>query len=268
MARPDTTSGSDVALDGVGMSYPGVSGATEAVRDVSGVIPDGRFVSVIGPSGCGKSTLLDLVGGLLTPTKGTITIGGDVVNGPRTDTATVFQEDSTLHWRTVLDNVALGLEVRGVAKAERVERAQKMIELVGLKGFEGHRPRQLSGGMRQRVAIARALLLDPRILLMDEPFGALDQQTRRFIGRELIRIWEQTQKSVLFVTHDIAEAVALSDEVWVLSNRPSVVKEVVQIDLGRPRTGSLSSNSAYQDLNAYLWKLIKEESNFSESGTA
>lgn len=248
-----------VRLHGVGMTYTGEQGTTEAIRDVTGTVADGRFVSVIGPSGCGKSTLLDIVGGLLPPTEGRVTIDGETVTGPRRDTAMVFQEDSTLHWRTVLENVAFGLEVARVEKRERLRRCQDMVNLVGLAGFERHRPRQLSGGMKQRVALARALVLEPRILLMDEPFGALDQQTRTFIGTELLRIWEETRKSVLFVTHDIREAVYLSDEVWVLSRRPSVVKEVVGVDLPRPRHDETMNEPRFHDYIARLWQHIKEE---------
>jgi NitT/TauT family transport system ATP-binding protein len=249
----------DVVFDAVGITFHSDTASTEAVANVTGTIPEGRFVSVIGPSGCGKSTLLDMVGGLLTPTKGSISINGERVTGPRKDTSMVFQEDSTLHWRSVLDNVAFGLEVHGLPKAERYETARSMVELVGLSGFESHRPGQLSGGMKQRVAIARALAMQPRVLLMDEPFGALDQQTRQFIGRELLQIWEKTRNRVLFITHDIQEAVYLSDEVWVMSARPSVVKEVVTVDLPRPRPSGTHALPRFRELEDHLWSLIKVE---------
>ncbi|MGH3665683.1 MAG: ABC transporter ATP-binding protein [Egibacteraceae bacterium] len=252
-------SGDGVAFHGVGMTFRTEQSAMQAIAGFSGVIADGKFVSVIGPSGCGKSTLLDIVGGLLKPSEGYVTIQGERVSGPRRDTAMVFQEDSTLHWRTVLENVTFGLEVAKVGKAEREKRAREIIKLVGLGGFEDHHPRQLSGGMKQRVAIARALVMDPRILLMDEPFGALDQQTRMFVGRELLRIWEETRKSVLFVTHDIHEAVYLSDEVWVMSHRPAVIKEVLDIDLGRPRSPDTMGSSRFQELTNRLWELLKVE---------
>ena len=248
-----------VSFHQVGMTFQTDRGATQAVANVTATIGEGKFVSVIGPSGCGKSTLLDIVCGLLTPSTGMVTIDGDRVTGPRRDTAMVFQEDSTLHWRTVLENVAFGLEIAGVSKRERNERARAMIKLVGLSGFEDHHPRQLSGGMKQRVAIARALVMDPRVLLRDEPFGALDQQTRLFIGRELLRIWEQTRKRVLFVTHDIQEAVYLSDEVWVMSARPSVIKEIVHVDLGRPRVGNTLTSPRFLELTNHLWELVKVE---------
>jgi NitT/TauT family transport system ATP-binding protein len=254
-AADPPSAGRAVVIEDVAMSF----GDTDAIASASGTLEDGRFVSVIGPSGCGKSTLLDIVGGLQRPTGGQVTIGGEPVRGPRRDTAMVFQEDSTLHWRTVLENVWFGLEVDGVGRAERRERAQAMVELVGLAGFEDHRPRQLSGGMKQRVAIARALVVDPSVLLMDEPFGALDQQTRMFIGRELLRIWEETRKSVLFVTHDIHEAVMLSDEVWVMSHRPSRIKEVLTVDLPRPRSDEVIAEPRFHELTARLWELLRVE---------
>jgi NitT/TauT family transport system ATP-binding protein len=256
---PSTRQEHDVVFDNIGMTFQTAAGATEAVANVTGSIPEHKFVSVIGPSGCGKSTLLDMVGGLLKPTRGSVSIDGETVTAPRRDTAMVFQEDSTLHWRSVLDNVAFGLEVKGVPKAERHARAREMIELVGLRQFEDHRPGQLSGGMKQRVAIARALAMEPRVLLMDEPFGALDQQTRQFIGRELLRIWEKTRNRVLFITHDIQEAVYLSDEVWVMSARPSVVKEVVRIDLPRPRPEGTHTLPRFRELEDHLWSLVKVE---------
>jgi NitT/TauT family transport system ATP-binding protein len=248
-----------VCLDRIGMTFASGGVRTEAIADVTGTVAEGRFVSVIGPSGCGKSTLLDLVCGLQHPTAGTVTIGGRRVTGPRRDTAMVFQEDSTLHWRTVRENVAFGLEIAGVSRAERTRRAQEMLQLVGLSGFEDYRPRQLSGGMKQRVAIARALVMDPAILLMDEPFGALDQQTRWMVGRELTRIWDETRKSVLFVTHDIQEAVLLSDEVWVMSRRPSRLKAVLPIELERPRKPNVVNSTEFHRHAAALWEMLSDE---------
>ncbi|GAB3745163.1 ABC transporter ATP-binding protein [Nocardiopsis nanhaiensis] len=249
-----------MSLHGIGVTYTTTDGGTlEAVQEVSGTIPEGRFISIIGPSGCGKSTLLDVVEGLLTPARGHVTINGERVQGPRWDTAMVFQEESTLPWRTVLSNVAFGLEIAGVDKRERLERAREIIELVGLAGFMDRHPRELSGGMKQRVAIARALVLDPQILLMDEPFGALDQQTRTFIGRELLRVWDETRKSVLFVTHDIQEAVYLSDEVWVMSARPSTIKAKIQVDLDRPRQPTTMASRRFQEITAQVWEELRVE---------
>lgn len=250
-----------ISLEGVGVIYDTKDGeGVEAVRDASGYIPDGRFVSVIGPSGCGKSTLLDVVGGLLKPRRGRVVINGELVTGPRRDTAMVFQDDSTLHWRTVLRNVAFGLEIAGVGKKQRESAARDIVKLVGLQGFENKHPRELSGGMRQRVAIARALVVDPRILLMDEPFGALDQQTRMFMGQELLRVWDETRKSVLFVTHDIQEAVYLSDEVWVMSARPSHIKEKVVVDIDRPRGPETMNSHRFHERTAQVWEILRVES--------
>ncbi|MGH3319052.1 MAG: ABC transporter ATP-binding protein [Streptosporangiaceae bacterium] len=247
-------------MTGVKKTYVDPTGSSvEAIADVSGTVGAGRFVSLVGPSGCGKTTLLDIVGGLQRATAGRVTIDGKEVTRPHRGTAMVFQEDSTLHWRTVLENVAFGLEVAGVPRRERLDRSRAMIRLVGLADFEDRRPGQLSGGMKQRVAIARALALDPRILLMDEPFGALDQQTRMFIGQELLRIWEVEQKSVLFVTHDIHEAVLLSDEIWVFSARPARIREVVTVDLPRPRDADMIRRPEFHAYTDHLWTLISEE---------
>lgn len=255
-AEPDE----HVRFDHVGVTFHHDNGMTEAVADVTGSVGAGKFVSLIGPSGCGKSTLLDVVGGLRKTTAGAVTVAGETVTKPRRDTAMVFQEDSTLHWRTVLENVAFGLEVAGVDRREVQDRTRAMVDLVGLGEFQGHRPGQLSGGMKQRVAIARALVMDPQILLMDEPFGALDQQTRVFLGGELVRIWEESRKTVLFVTHDIQEAVHLSDEVWVMSRRPATIKKVSEIPLPRPRPRDIHHDARYQELCADLWDVLRVES--------
>jgi NitT/TauT family transport system ATP-binding protein len=255
-----------VVLDQVGVTFTDGRTSTAAIANVTQSIVAGRFVSVIGPSGCGKSTLLDVAGGLLRPTAGRVLVHGQPVVGARRDTAMVFQEDSTLHWRTVLENVAFGLEVAGMPKAQRHARARDFIDLVGLRGFESHRPRQLSGGMKQRVAIARALAMEPAILLMDEPFGALDQQTRLLLASELLRIWEGTGATVIFVTHDIQEAVYLADEVWVMSHRPAIVKEVVTVDLDRPRSPEVMLREHFHELADHLWRLLKVEAEKALAG--
>lgn len=254
--RPPATAPPLVELTAVSMTYVAGARKTEAIRSATGTVVEGAFVTVIGPSGCGKSTLLDLICGLQRPTSGRVLIAGEEVTGPRRDTAIVFQEDSTLHWRTVRENVAFGLEILGVGKRERFARADEMIELVELKGFENYRPRQLSGGMKQRVAIARALVMQPRMLLMDEPFGALDQQTRWMLGRELTRIWEETRNTVLFVTHDVQEAVLLSDEVWVMSRRPSDVTARIRIDLPRPRAADVMHDPRFNEYAVQLWDML------------
>jgi NitT/TauT family transport system ATP-binding protein len=217
-----------IEVDRVGLTYgaEGSARRVEALRDVGFTVGDGQFVSIIGPSGCGKSTLLKIVADLLPPSSGRVSVfGGDAHTArERRSFGFVFQTPLLFPWRTSLDNVALMLEIQGLRRTERRERARRFLELVGLSGFEDHHPGELSGGMQQRVAIARALSFDPRILLMDEPFGALDAITRDRMGFELLRIWQRTGKTVLLVTHSIPEAVLLSDIVVTMTPRPGRVR--------------------------------------------
>lgn len=254
-----------LSLNKVAMTYTlrspdGTIRELDAVQEVTEELRMGEFVTIIGPSGCGKSTLLEIVAGLRKASRGEIYIGGQKITGPHPSIGMVFQEESTFPWRTVMENVEFGLEIRGVPKAERQRRCQRVIEIVGLHGFEHSHPKALSGGMKQRVAIARALATDPEILLMDEPFGALDQQTRLFIGQELLRIWEETGKTILFVTHDINEAVYLSDRVLVMSHRPSIIKSTVTIDIPRPRDTSTITLERFHELTSALWETLRTES--------
>ena len=212
----------------------------------------------MGPSGCGKSTLLDIVAGLIPKSSGSVRIGDREVTGPRPEIGVVFQEYSLYPWRTVLRNAEFGLEVMGVDKDERRARAQEMLDLVGLDGFEEAHPNELSGGMQQRVALARTLAADPDILLMDEPFGALDEQTRMYMGEELLRIWAETDKTVIFITHSLQESVLLSDRVAVMSDRPGTIRELVDIDLDRPRDTDIIGTEPFNRAQARIWKLIKE----------
>jgi NitT/TauT family transport system ATP-binding protein len=207
------------------------------LEDVSFVVRPRTFVSILGPSGCGKTTLLRIIDGLITPTSGEVRIDGKLVRGPARDRAMVFQDADLLPWRTALDNVSFGQEVQGVGKEQRLAGARAAIARVGLQGFEHHYPFQLSGGMRQRVGLARALSVGPRLLLMDEPFGALDAQTREEMQGELLRLWEQDRVTVVFITHGVDEAILLSDYVVVLSYRPGTVRQIVEIQLPRPRAG-------------------------------
>ena len=207
-----------------------------AVKDVSLDVSAGEFFSIIGPSGCGKSTLLRVIGGLLPASSGELTVGSEKVSGPHPWIGMVFQEESTFPWRTTLANVEFGLEMRGVAQGERKAKAREMIRLVGLSGFEERYPSELSGGMKQRVAIARALVLEPKILLMDEPFGALDEITRDRMNEELLQVWEKTRKTVIFVTHSIDEAVLLSTKIVVMSARPGRIIDVIDSTLPAART--------------------------------
>ena len=224
-----------VQVDHVTKKFASRSGEVTALEDVNLEIHDGQFVCLLGPSGCGKTTLLRMIGGLDTPTSGTITIDGKEVDGPSPKMTMVFQEYSLYPWRTVAENVGFGLEMNGVTPEERRESVMKELKLVGLENFEDRYPYEPSGGMRQRAAVARALATDPAVMLMDEPFGALDAQTRNKMQRELLNIWQETKKTILFVTHSVDEAVYLSDKIVVLTPRPGTVHEIDDIDLPRPR---------------------------------
>ena len=227
-----------ITLERVSKTYPGQAGATEALGDVSLTIARGEFVSLIGPSGCGKSTLLRIIGDLVAPSGGQVTVNGKSPRQARLDRdyGIVFQTPVLYDWRTVEANVRLPLEVIGGRRREREERARALLRLVGLDAFRHHYPWQLSGGMQQRVAIARALVTSPSILLMDEPFGALDEMTRERLNLELLHVCSETDATVLFVTHSIAEAVFLSSRVAVLSPRPGRLEQLVEVDLSRPRS--------------------------------
>tara|TARA_R110000787_G_scaffold46377_3_gene112574 strand:- start:1148 stop:1930 length:783 start_codon:yes stop_codon:yes gene_type:complete len=232
-----------------------------ALKDFNVEVGEGEFVSIVGPSGCGKSTFLNVLLGLIPPVSGEMAINGKRVEGPGQDRAMVFQEFGLLPWRTVLNNVELGLELQGMATNERRAICQKFIEMVGLVGFEGHYPHELSGGMKQRVGIARALASDPEVLLMDEPFAALDAQTRDIMQAELLRIWDEAKKTVLFVTHQIEEAVYLSDRVIVMTKRPGRTKKIIDIPLPRPRNYEMRVTQEFNDLKLALWNELKDEIN-------
>ena len=227
-----------IVLDRVGVTYRTESGPVEALRDVAFGVGRGELLALVGPSGCGKSTLLRVVAGLRRPTRGSIEVDGRAVTGPIPSVGMVFQAPVLLKWRTVRDNVLLPAELAGLERARYRERAEHLLRLVGLDGFADRLPRELSGGMQQRAAICRALLLDPPLLLMDEPFGALDAMTRDEMNLELLRVWGEpaARKTVLFVTHSIPEAVFLADRVVVMSPRPGRVARVVDVPLPRPRT--------------------------------
>jgi NitT/TauT family transport system ATP-binding protein len=234
-------------------------GAITAVDDISFSIAPGEFVSIIGPSGCGKSTLFNIIGGLVGDYKGRVTVAGDIVSGTHAAIGMVFQEESTFPWRTVLENVAFPLEVAGVARQERLERAEHFVSMVGLSGFGRRLPAELSGGMRQRVALARTLAAEPRILLMDEPFAALDEQTRLLLGDKVLQIQQELKQTTLLITHNLTEAVQLSDRVLIMTYRPGRLKRVVAIELPHPRDSEVVSSDAFGHYVAEIWQDLREE---------
>lgn len=234
---------------------------TLALSDVSLQIKRNEFVAIVGPSGCGKSTFLLMIAGLERPTAGTLTIEGSAIDGPNGQRSIVFQEYLLFPWRTVEGNIQFGPQMRNVSKNDCKASSKDLIELMGLTGFENCYPHELSGGMKQRVAIARALANNPEVLLMDEPFGALDALTRESMQLELQKIWLKTQCTVLFVTHSISEAIFLADRVVVMSKRPGIIKEEIQIDLERPRTREIHTTEEFREYEAYLKKVVWEEVN-------
>ncbi|MCX6668361.1 MAG: ABC transporter ATP-binding protein [Methanothrix sp.] len=219
----------------------------EVLREINLSIRENEFICFIGPSGCGKTTLLRIIAGLEEPTSGTVSLAGDLITGPGPERGMVFQEYSLFPWRTVLDNIAFGLELKGVPADERRTQSRQYLKMVGLERFEARYPHELSGGMKQRVAIARALVNDPKALLMDEPFGALDAQTRNLMQSELLRIWEEEKKTVVFVTHSVDEAIFLADRIVIMSARPGRVKDVIEIPLPRPRNRTSSEVNKIRD---------------------
>ena len=230
-----------------------------ALRGFNLEVGKGEFVSIVGPSGCGKSTFLNLLLGLIKPDSGEMTLDSSPISGPGQERAMVFQEFGLLPWRTVRANVELGLELKGTPSPERAQRATELIKLVGLKDFERHYPHELSGGMKQRVGLARALATEPEVLLMDEPFAALDAQTRDLMQTELLQIWERTKKTVLFVTHSIEEAAYLSDRVIIMTARPGRAKETLNIQLPRPRDYEMRLTPQFNDIKSRIWDVLKEE---------
>ena len=252
-----------IELIGVAKTFParGANPPVDALKDVNLTVGDGEFLTILGPSGCGKTTLLRMIAGLIPWEDGDILIDGRPVTGPGPERALVFQSFALLPWATILDNVAFGLELRGMPRPKRQARAMELIELVGLSGFESRLPGQLSGGMQQRVGLARALAVDPQILLMDEPFGALDEQTRRLLQEELLQIWEATRKTVVFITHSMEEAVLLGDRVALMGPRPGRVVDLVDVPLPRPRASTVDAiegSEEFAKITAGLWRRLRE----------
>jgi len=229
-----------------------------ALQDVNLEVSEGEFICIMGPSGCGKTTLLRILAGLETPTSGEVRVDGTLVEGPTRQLAMIFQDYSLYPWRRVLDNAAFGLELQGIDKEERYQVAREYLKLVGLESFADRFPYELSGGMRQRVAVARALAIDPAVILMDEPFGALDAQTRNSMQRELLEIWAETKKTVVFVTHSVDEAVYLADRIVVLSARPGTIREIIPIGMDHPRDRTAVE---FGKVRRYVLGLIDERTN-------
>ena len=249
-----------IELSDVTVRFNSLTSSVTAVDGIQQSVRPRSFVSIVGPSGCGKSPLLAVIAGLQPATTGSVHIDDRAVNGPDRSIGVVFQEESTLPWRTVQENVEFAMQMGGVDRVERRRRATEAIELVGLIGFDGAYPSQLSGGMRQRVALARTLAVQPEVVLMDEPFAALDQQTRIFLGAEVRRIWAQTHQTVLFVTHDISEAILLSEQIWVMSYRPGQIIDVIDVDLPEERAPSIVSSPRFNDLHNRVWGSLQKES--------
>jgi NitT/TauT family transport system ATP-binding protein len=250
-----------LVADDIVVRFQTPEGPITAVDNVSFGVRSGEFLSVIGPSGCGKSTLFNVIGGLLNGYDGIVSVAGETISGPHKSIGMVFQEESTFPWRTVTDNVAFPLELIGMPKAKRVERARHFISLVGLDGFENRYPGELSGGMRQRVSLARTLASEPKILLMDEPFAALDEQTRLLLGDKVLQIQQELKQTTLLITHNITEAVQMSDRILVMTYRPGKVKRIVEINLPRPRTSEIVGSEAFGRYVAQIWNDLREEAN-------
>ena len=254
------TQATKIAIRDIEHVYASDFSTVAALGSVSLTVGEGEFVALLGPSGCGKSSLLRIVADLLRPTAGTVEIYSSSENGnDRPKTALVFQEYALFPWRTVLENVVFSLEMRGVPGEERAARARKVLGRVGLQSFAGAYPHQLSGGMRQRVGIARALTAEPEVLLMDEPFGALDAQTRTVLQEELLRVWESERKTVLYVTHSIDEAVYMADRIVLFTGRPGRIKAEYSVELPRPRHMEMRGSSSYTKLSLEIWNALRDE---------
>lgn len=262
-AKPPTStesSGARIRVRGLGKRY----GALEVFRDVNMDVGDREIVAIVGPSGCGKTTLLRCIDGLIPPTSGQVDILGTPVTAPLPGVAMVFQQFGLFPWKTVFNNVAYGLKLAGASKAEIQERVPRFIRLVGLAGFEKAYPYQLSGGMQQRCGLARALAIEPSVLLMDEPFAAVDAQTREILQFELLRIWQMRPTSMIFVTHSIEEAVLMGHRVVVLKGRPAGVFETIEVDLPHPRNRETLTHPRFAELREHVWTTLVDEARAAE----
>jgi NitT/TauT family transport system ATP-binding protein len=251
---------SEIRFVDVAMRYPTRRGEVRALQSISLAVPDGRFACIVGPSGCGKSTLLSIAAGLITPTEGEVLVDGKPADSPGADRGMVFQSYSLYPWLSVRRNIEFGLEVKRTPKTERARQSSELIHLMKLDGFAEAYPKALSGGMKQRVAIARALANDPQVLLMDEPFGALDALTRQIMQEMLTDLWQRYRKTVLFVTHDIDEALFLGDVIYIMTNRPGRIRTTLTVDLPRPRNFAMLTSQRFVELRSQVVGIIHEES--------
>ncbi|NOU66274.1 ATP-binding cassette domain-containing protein [Paenibacillus sp. LMG 31461] len=250
---------SKIEIRGLSKVYNGRNGETIALQNTDLSIMENEFVCVVGPSGCGKTTLLNIIGGLEEATSGSVKVDGVEVKGPGKERGVVFQQYALFPWKTVLKNIEFGLKLRGLNKQERLERAEHYLELVGLKDFAHAYPKELSGGMKQRVAIARAYAVEPEVLLMDEPFGALDAQTRAQLQEELLKTWQKEKKTCFFITHDVEEAVILAQRVIIMSARPGRIKEIIDVDIPYPRDQSTKLDERFVRIKNEIWSKVYQE---------
>lgn len=248
-----------IEISGLSKVYKGRNGDVTALQNTDLTIRQNEFVCVVGPSGCGKTTLLNIIAGLEEATSGSVKVDGNEVKGPGKDRGVVFQQYALFPWKTVQKNVEFGLKLRGLSKKERMETAQRYLEIVGLKDFAQAYPKELSGGMKQRVAIARAYAVQPEVLLMDEPFGALDAQTRAQLQEELLKTWQREQKTCFFITHDVEEAVILAQKVIIMSARPGRIKEIVEVDIPYPRDQSTKLDERFVQIKNEIWSKVYRE---------
>ena len=259
-STPEANGSARIVADKVGKRY----GDLQVFKDIDLAVGAREIVTVVGPSGCGKTTLLRCINGLLPLNEGTITIDGEPMTAPRAGVAMVFQHFGLFPWKTVFQNVAYGLKLAGAPAAEIRERVPRFIEMVGLGGFDGCYPHELSGGMQQRCGLARALAVEPHVLLMDEPFAAVDAQTREILQFELLRIWDTRRTTMIFVTHSIEEAVLMGDRVVVLKGRPSAVHEIIDVGLGHPRSRDTLSNPRFSEIREHVWGTLMDEAREAE----
>ncbi|MCM3699557.1 ABC transporter ATP-binding protein [Paenibacillus macerans] len=248
-----------IEIENLSKVYQGRSGPVTALQNTQLAIGQNEFVCVVGPSGCGKTTLLNIIAGLENATTGTVKVENRIVTGPGKERGVVFQQYALFPWKTVLKNVEFGLKLRGLGAKERRERAEKYLELVGLKDFANAYPKELSGGMKQRVAIARAYAVEPEVLLMDEPFGALDAQTRAQLQEELLKTWEKEKRTIFFITHDVEEAVILAQRVIIMSARPGRIKEMIDVDIPYPRTQETKLSDRFVEIKNEIWSKVYKE---------